>query len=320
MGISLSLILINYNHSKYLKRAIEERIEQKDFFSELIIVDDGSTDESSSIIKRYQKKYTFIKPIFHEKNEGIFKAVASGIEASVGDYIHMGAVDDILDQSFYKKSACVLSNHPKAAFVFSDPGEFVESQNTYVAYPFNFSSKSRYFSPKDINKMLKKSYFTFPSMSCIFHKKKFLKMGGFREDLGRNCDLFVTFLLSLRYGVCYIPEVLSWFCVRDNSYSSVGLRDKKNIKSTLYKTLEVLESYYPEDYKKFREVGISYEHSFRAIWWLIVSKKHRKYITLFLIKRMIFRGMWGHAKKILPTKTRHFIRKIRGYYLKKLRG
>jgi len=314
MTFPLSLILINYNHSKYLEKAIKQRLKQKDFFLELIIVDDGSTDKSPSIIKKYQEKNSFIKAIFHERNRGIFQAVSSGISISEGKYVHMGAVDDLLDDNFFEKSVNILDKYPKASFVFSDPGEFIEKKDIYINFPFHFSSKSRYFSPKDVKSLLRKSYFTFPSMACIFHKKKFLEVGGFREDLERNCDLFTTFLLAFKHGVCYVPEVLSWFCIRGDSYSAIGLRDKKNKRETFYKTFDILEKEYKEEYVNFREAGISYEHSFRAIYWLLISKRHRKYITFFLIKRMVSRGFWGFVRKMLPLVLRKFIRKIKGKY------
>ncbi len=312
MKHTVSAVLVNYNHCKYLPRAIEQHLIQKDFFLELIIVDDGSTDKSVDIIKKYAEKFNFIKVIFHTKNKGISEAIATAVDKAKGTYVHLGAVDDIVEPNFFEKSMKIIENYPNAGFVFSDAGEFVEKTENYEKFPFWFSSKSRYFSALEMKKLIKKSYFTFPSLSCIFHKKKLLEVGSFRSDLERNGDLFAIFLLALRYGACYVPEILTWFCVRDDSYSSIGLCNKKSQKRTFYKTLDVLKNEYPTDYKNFRESGIVYEVSFRALWWLLSSKRYRNYITPLLLKRLIIRGFWRSFKKILPLSVRQLIRKIRG--------
>lgn len=96
MGCSVSVILPVYNCERYLKRAIESVINQ-DLFkeSELILVDDGSTDNSPSICDLYSEKYENIK-VIHQANAGVSVARNNGLEIASGEWITFLDSDDYL--------------------------------------------------------------------------------------------------------------------------------------------------------------------------------------------------------------------------------
>lgn len=91
----ISIIIPVYNVEEYLEQTIESILNQtlKDF--ELILIDDGSTDSSQDILKRYSDEYDKIKVIY-QKNSGPSRARNRGIEAASGEYITFADSDDIL--------------------------------------------------------------------------------------------------------------------------------------------------------------------------------------------------------------------------------
>ncbi len=92
----ITLILPIFNGEKYISRCIDSVLNQTYKNFELIIINDGSTDKSLNIIKKYAKKDNRIK-IINKKNEGVSIARNIGIENSTGDFITFIDADDYLE-------------------------------------------------------------------------------------------------------------------------------------------------------------------------------------------------------------------------------
>lgn len=95
--VKVSIIVPVYNTAKYLSMCIESLINQTLKDIEIILINDGSTDESESIIKKYKDKR--IKYI-SKKNEGIGKTRNLGIEESNGEYLAFIDSDDYIEPNF----------------------------------------------------------------------------------------------------------------------------------------------------------------------------------------------------------------------------
>ena len=96
----ISIIVPVYNTSKYLNKCINSLLNQTLEDIEIILINDGSTDESDSIIKKYKDKR--IKYI-HKKNEGIGKTRNLGIEIASGEYLSFIDSDDYVEADFCEK-------------------------------------------------------------------------------------------------------------------------------------------------------------------------------------------------------------------------
>ena len=90
-----SIIIPVYNVEKYLCECIDSVLKQKFDDYEIILVDDGSTDNSSSICDSYAKKYQKIKTI-HQENKGLSGARNAGILSSIGKYLIFIDSDDYI--------------------------------------------------------------------------------------------------------------------------------------------------------------------------------------------------------------------------------
>lgn len=98
----LSVIMPAYNCDKYIKKAIESVISQKYKKLELIIIDDGSTDNTGDICNQYANKDDRIK-VIHIPNHGVSYARNLGLKLSNGDFIAFIDSDDWIDQEMYLK-------------------------------------------------------------------------------------------------------------------------------------------------------------------------------------------------------------------------
>lgn len=100
-GPKLSVIIPVYNTENYLERCLDSVINQLYGNLEIIIVDDGSTDNSEKIIKRYADADSRIKCQNHLANRGLFQARLTGSKIATGDFIAFLDSDDYISQNHY---------------------------------------------------------------------------------------------------------------------------------------------------------------------------------------------------------------------------
>lgn len=100
MSPQLSVVVTVYNLERYIEKCIDSLLLQDYKYMEIVIVDDGSTDNTSEICDKYEKKYNNIR-VVHKCNEGVVKALATGIDYSEGLYITFVDGDDWVQHNCY---------------------------------------------------------------------------------------------------------------------------------------------------------------------------------------------------------------------------
>src|SRR5258706_8949117 len=117
--VRVSVILTSYNHSKYLREAIDSVLSQTFTDFELIIWDDASTDGSWPIITSYSdpRVRAFHNDVQKRGLWGINKSIS---ELALGEYIAVHHSDDIWEPQKLEKQVAFLDEHPEIGAVFSN--------------------------------------------------------------------------------------------------------------------------------------------------------------------------------------------------------
>lgn len=102
MEIKVSLVVPVYNAEKYLAKSIESMLSQSLKEMELILVNDGSKDNSLAICEEYAKKDSRIT-VINKKNEGACIARNTGIDIAKGKYIQLADADDYIDNNMLEE-------------------------------------------------------------------------------------------------------------------------------------------------------------------------------------------------------------------------
>lgn len=111
LDIKISVVIPIYNAEKYISKCLESIINQTIFQDiELILVDDGSVDDSGIITDQYALKYDNIK-VYHIENNGVSHARNIGIEKAVGRYIAFADADDWVEMECYGTMYKEASDH-----------------------------------------------------------------------------------------------------------------------------------------------------------------------------------------------------------------
>ena len=99
-GPAVSILLAVYNGARYLPQTIDAVVAQTMGDWELVVINDGSTDSSSSLIRAYQDpRIRFLE----QPNSGAAAAIDRGLNAATGRYIALLDQDDVWDKEFLRK-------------------------------------------------------------------------------------------------------------------------------------------------------------------------------------------------------------------------
>src|ERR1700722_182029 len=115
----LSVLLPNFNHGALLPRALLALLNQTPAAKEIIVVDDGSTDDSVKIVEAFQRRYSSVRLIRNATNQGIIASVRRAIDASTGEYLLCASADDFVLPGLFGHAFAGLSENPQAAFFCS---------------------------------------------------------------------------------------------------------------------------------------------------------------------------------------------------------
>lgn len=118
--VKVSIVIPVYNSSKYLDKCINSIINQSYSNIEVVLIDDGSKDDSGSICDNYAKKDNRVH-VYHQKNSGVSTARNNGISKANGDYVTFIDSDDFVHQDYIQKlvdnlksdslSVCQIENY-----------------------------------------------------------------------------------------------------------------------------------------------------------------------------------------------------------------
>ena len=211
-----SVIIPLFNKEKFIEATLKSVLNQTFIDFEILIIDDGSTDNSATLIKGFDD--TRIR-YFYKENAGVSSARNYGIEKSQSNYISFIDADDYWYPDFLKEMFKIIQNYPQQN-VFSAAIEIETSKKvfpaTYSIVKTNDHEIVNYFTASNKETVI--------CTSCaVFHKNIFEKIGTFDTEIksGQDTDMWI------RIGINY-PVVFSWKILARYIYDENSLSKNKN--------------------------------------------------------------------------------------------
>lgn len=239
--MKFSVIIPLYNKAPYIRKALESVLAQTYTDYELIVVDDGSTDDSASIVQQFIDERLKVKgeetsravtstynlsPITYklsvrlitQSNAGVSAARNSGVAASSGDYIAFLDADDWWEPTYLERMAQLIADYPKAGlyacnYMYYKPGKTRVALNITTGY---FSYPKAYY---ESNAM------PVTSITAIMPRAVFDEMGGFPLGIRLGEDFLLWAKIAMHYPVAFLNEPLAWY----NNDVPVNLRATRNL-------------------------------------------------------------------------------------------
>ena len=239
--MKFSVIIPLYNKAPYIRKALESVFAQTYTDYELIVVDDGSTDDSASIVQQFIDERLKVKgeetsgavtstyhlsPITYklsvrlitQSNAGVSAARNAGVAQSHGDYLAFLDADDWWEPTYLEKMAQLIADYPEAGlyacnYVYYKPGKTHVALNIstgYINYP--------------------KAYYESNAMpiwtgAAMIQRKVFEEMGEFPVGIKLGEDFLLWAKTAMHYPVAFLNEALAWY----NNDVPATLRATRNL-------------------------------------------------------------------------------------------
>lgn len=310
----LSVIIPLYNKAPYVRKALESVLAQTYTDFELIVVDDGSTDESANIaetmlreIKGYRLEVKgqddsiadtnayHLSPInyklIRQANAGVAAARNNGVAQAMGDYLAFLDADDWWEPTYLKRMAQLIEDYPNAGlyasnYVYYKPGKTHVALNIptgYINYP--------------------KVYYESGAMpvwtgATIIPRVVFDEMGGFPVGIKLGEDFLLWAKIALQYKVAFLNEALAWY----NNDVPVNLRATRNL-------------HHPNNHMLFRMDNIASSlsplaSSLKSDWQSLIDKLRVNGLLDYWLSKDYHSQAAEELKKVDWTKQPESIKRI----------
>lgn len=272
MNPKVSIIIPTYNGEKYIQRAIESVLAQSFSDWELIIVDDGSKDNTEKIISDYSKNEK-IKYIYQE-NRGQASARNKGISIALGFYIaFLDDDDEWIDKDKLKKQVEFLDKNPE--YILVGTGGIIVDE---------YSNKIMDYLVPETDELIRKNILLknpFIQSSVVIRKDVLIKIGSFLLNEIPNAEDYNLWLrIGLRDKFFNLVEPMVAYMFRQGNISS---NYKKDILKSNIRFIKEYKDKYPNYNKALFFAYLKfYTYSLLA---LIKNKKIKNKIINFLFKK-----------------------------------
>lgn len=210
----VSVIIPTYNRANLIGKAIKSVLEQTYQDFEIIVVDDGSTDNTVDIIKGFKKKDERFKYIRYKKNRGCSAARNAGIKVARGKYIAFQDSDDEWFQEKLEKQVEVFKNaSPEVGVVYAEFWRIKDNRKTNIPPSWIKQKEDNIY-----KELLKGNFIGTPVV--LVRKECFEKVGLFDEHISAFEDWELWIRISKYYHFKFIDKPLAVSYHTSNSVNS----------------------------------------------------------------------------------------------------
>ena len=213
----VSIVIPDFNHAPYIGEAIQSVLDQTYPLHEIVVVDDGSTDDSREVVARFGNRVRYL----WQENRGLSAARNTGIRAAQGEYVGLLDADDMYEPEFLSTLVPILEGRPDAAGVYCGY-RFVNHQNTPLP-----QHETRLIPEGQLFQALVDGNFLVPE-AVLVRRRCYESVGPFDETLSACEDLDMWLRISSRYAVVGTTGILTRHRILPNSMSSDPNRQARN--------------------------------------------------------------------------------------------
>lgn len=195
----VTALIPTYNSARYICDAVDSVLAQTHPIHEVLVVDDGSTDDTAAVLRRYRSKIRYIR----QSNAGPPAARNTGLAQVTGDFIALLDSDDLWVPEKTERQMEYIEQHPTCGFVYSDMKTFDETGviEESVKISRNLNLPSGYIFPQLFDETLFQT-------SALLIRKDCIGVGGFDTTLRMGDDYEFFMRIARHYEAGYVDQRL----------------------------------------------------------------------------------------------------------------
>jgi glycosyltransferase involved in cell wall biosynthesis len=311
---SVSVIIPTYQKGPYISQAIESVLSQTYTDFSIIVIDDGSTDNTSEVLTKYKDKISIIRQV----NKGPAAARNQGIKASNSEFIAFLDADDIWLPYKLERQVNMFLEDPAIALVYSDTLIFSNEVDYRKTYFDIFPPASG-----NVYQELFVSDFI-PTLTAIIRRSCLNVTGFFDESVFGPEDYDLWLRISRLYPISFVPEPLARYRIIEGQITSNKERLIKNLilvkekamrdnQEAGYLTKKVLDTGYYNLYFRLFKIYVQEKRKSEAAQLLKQYRSIRGGSFLFWLASLIICLPYAITEPLLDfwDKTRPFNRLIK---------
>ncbi|MFZ5437832.1 MAG: glycosyltransferase family 2 protein [Patescibacteria group bacterium] len=224
MKNKISVIIPTFNNADFIGECIDSVLNQSLPPKEIIIVDDGSTDQTRKIVSEFSKKYPIIKYIY-QNNKGLSASRNTGIKKATGEYIAFLDSDDLWLGKKLEKQFAIFNkqNNKQLGLVYCDYEDIDQNGKKLINYPSFKTIKT--LKGRIHSELASGNKISASGSGVLIRRECFDQVGLFDENLVAAEDWEMWLRISQKYLVDLVKEPLVLIRRHNNNMSS----DKKRI-------------------------------------------------------------------------------------------
>ena len=285
----VSVIILSYNHVGFIENTIKSILNQSYKHIEIIVIDDGSTDDSVVFLQKLRKEIEF--KLVCKENGGVVSAINVGIQEANGDYIVLHACDDISLPNRVTNQIEVFLRYPEASFISSN----INLVNKEGVYQKELLKRKK---EKIINLDDAMLGADISSVGCMYNAKHLKSIVLDEAYIAEDPQIHLLLLSKFKYAIVdYGEPVLNYYL------NPKGLMNTKIIELTL-QHMDLLQAYKENRnfIKSYSRVEISYLS--------VLAETSKKEVFIYLSKNLKLIHQFGFNRVFIKLVLPKFMHSI----------
>jgi len=196
---TVSVIIPTYNHAAFLPEALESVFAQTCSPLEVIVVDDGSTDETAEVLRVYERRIR----VLSQANRGVAAARNAGAAVASGELLALLDADDAWLPAKLERQVARLDSEPEIGLVHCGVAE-VDGRGRQLRA--RLDGMEGWLSTEML--LFRRGVILGGGSAAVIRRATFLQVGAFDETLSTSADWDLYYRVARRYPVGFVPEVL----------------------------------------------------------------------------------------------------------------
>lgn len=208
----ISVVIPLYNKSRHICRTLHSIVAQNQPVGQVVVVDDGSTDEGVSVVNKFieDNKLSNLIEVVSQNNSGVSRARNVGVSFSDGDYVAFIDADDTWSPHFIEEIVSLIGVFPSAG-AFSTSYQKVVGEHEFIDPKIRCIRSNKPYILDNYFEICGRGDLPFVTSSVCIKRDVFEGLSGFPEGepMGEDQDLWSR--LAIFSTVAYSPKVLSFY-------------------------------------------------------------------------------------------------------------
>jgi GT2 family glycosyltransferase len=214
----VSIIIPTYNCARFIKQALNSALAQAYTDSEILVVDDGSTDDTKSIVDRYGQKVRYL----YQNNKGVSSARNLALSKATGEFIAYLDADDAWYPQKLERQVAFLDANKECGFVHSEIS-VINEQDEVTHVRFNRETQRQVPQGYCLLDLIKQSHIQ--TLTVLERRKCIDRIGVFDERLRTHEDYIRWIQIAMAgWAIGYLAEPLAMYRWREGSLMANEIR------------------------------------------------------------------------------------------------